>query len=73
MSNQNQTTFKFTPPDLSICKSYEIFTKELRIWEVTSDVPKVKMGALVASKLPNEYNQKKNIRDKFYSYEIFKT
>ena len=65
MSKQNQTSFKFIPPDLAKCKSFEIFNKELRIWEVTSEVPKEKMGALVASKLTNEYNQKKNFRDKF--------
>ena len=45
-------SYKVTPPDLGSCKSYEIFQKELAVWELTTPVPEEKMGAVIASMLP---------------------
>lgn len=59
-------SYKVTPPDLGSCKSYEIFQKELAIWELTTPVPEEKMGAVIASMLPNDSKLKKDLKDKFF-------
>ena len=40
-------SYKVTPPDLKEAKSYEIFLKELLIWEITTPVPEEKKGAVI--------------------------
>ena len=40
--------------------------KELTIWETITDVPKVKQGAILAARLPNESKLKKDLKDKFF-------
>ena len=62
----SNSSYKIIPPDLAVCKSYEIYKKELAIFEITTDLPKAKLGAVVASRLPNDCALKKNLRDKFY-------
>ena len=57
---------KIIPPDLKDSKSYEIFKKELQIWEITTEVPKEKRGAVIAAKLPNDSKLKKDLKDKFF-------
>ena len=59
-------SYKVTPPDLGSCKSYEIFQKELAIWELTTPVLEEKMGAVIASLLPNDSKLKKDLKDKFF-------
>ena len=59
-------SYKVLPPDLKDCKSYEIYLKELTIWETITDVPKVKQGAILAARLPNESKLKKDLKDKFF-------
>ena len=59
-------SFKITPPDLSACKSFEIFQKELQVWELTTDLPEEKRGAIIASMLPNDSKLKKDLKDKFF-------
>ena len=54
------------PPDLKDCKSYEVYLKELTILETSTDVPKVKQGAILAARLPNESKLKKGLKDKFF-------
>ena len=54
------------PPDLKDCKSYEVYLKELTIWETITDVPKAKQGAILAARLPNESKLKKDLKDKFF-------
>ena len=55
-----------TPPDLKDCRSYDIFRKQLQIWELTTPVPEEKKGAIIAGNLPNDYEQKKDLKDKFF-------
>ena len=59
-------SYKVTPPDLGSCKSFEIFQKELEIWELTTPVPEDKRGAVIASMLPNDSKLKKDLKDKFF-------
>ena len=59
-------SYKVLPPDLKECKSYEVYLKELTIWETITDVPKVKQGAILAARLPNESKLKKDLKDKFF-------
>ena len=59
-------SYKVLPPDLKDCKSYEVYLKELTIWETITDVPKVKQGAILAARLPNESKLKKDLKDKFF-------
>ena len=54
------------PPDLKDCKSYEVYRKELAIWETITDIPKEKRGAILAARLPNESKLKKDLKDKFF-------
>ena len=58
-------SYKVLPPDLKECKSYEVYLKELTIWETITDVPKEKQGAILAARLPNESKLKKDLKDKF--------
>ena len=59
-------SYKVLPPDLKDCKSYEVYLKELTIWETITDVPKAKQGAILAARLPNESKLKKDLKDKFF-------
>ena len=59
-------SYKITPPDRSSCKSFEIFQKELQVWELTTDLPEEKRGAIIASMLPNDSKLKKDLKDKFF-------
>ena len=59
-------SYKVTPPDLKNSKSYELFKKELVIWEMTTPVPEEKRGAVIAALLPNDCNLKKDLKDKFF-------
>ena len=59
-------SYKSLPPDLKDSKSYEIFKKELQIWEITTGVPEGKRGAVIAAKLPNDSKLKKDLKDKFF-------
>ena len=59
-------SYKVLPPDLKECKSYEVYLKELTIWETITDVPKEKQGAILAARLPNESKLKKDLKDKFF-------
>ena len=59
-------SYKVTPPDLKDSKSYELFLKELKIWEITTPVPEEKQGAVIASLLPNDCKLKKDLKDKFF-------
>ena len=59
-------SYKVTPPDLKHCKSYEVFKKELEIWELTTPVPEEKKGAVIASLLPNDCKLKKDLKDTFF-------
>ena len=64
-------SFKVLPSDLKDCKSYEVYRKELAIRETITDIPKEKRGAILAARLPNESNLKKDLKDKFFeSVEI---
>ena len=53
-------------PDLKNSKSYELFKKELEIWEITTPVPEEKRGAVIAALLPNDCLLKKDLKDKFF-------
>ena len=57
---------KVTPPDLKDSKSYDIFHKELLIWEITTPVPDEKKGAVIVGGLPNDCSLKKDLKDKFF-------
>ena len=59
-------SYKVTPPDLKNSKSYELFKKELDIWEITTPVPEEKRGAVIAALLPNDCKLKKDLKDKFF-------
>ena len=59
-------SYKVTPPDLRNSKSYELFKKELDIWEITTPVPEEKRGAVIAALLPNDCKLKKDLKDKFF-------
>ena len=59
-------TYRVEPPDLKTCKSFEIFQKELEIWELTTPVPEEKRGAIIAAGLPNDSKLKRDLRDKFF-------
>ena len=59
-------TYRVEPPDLRTCKSFEIFQKELEVWELTTPVPEQKRGAIIAAGLPNDCKLKKDLRDKFF-------
>ncbi len=59
-------SYKVTPPDLKDSKSYDIFKKELEIWEITTPVPDEKKGAVIAGLLPNDCKLKKDLKDKFF-------
>ena len=59
-------SFRLSPPDLKDCKSYEVYQKELAIWETITDIPKEKRGAILAARLPNESKLKKDLKDKFF-------
>ena len=59
-------SYKVTPPDLKEAKSYEIYLKELLIWEITTPVPDEKKGAVIAGGLPNDSHLKKDLKDKFF-------
>ena len=59
-------SYKVSPPDLKEAKSYEIFLKELLIWEITTPVPDEKKGAVIAGGLPNDCKLKKDLKDKFF-------
>ena len=59
-------SYKVLPPDLKESKSYEIFKKELQIWETTTPVPKDKQGAVIASGLPDDCRFKKDLKDIFF-------
>ena len=59
-------SYKVTPPDLKASKSYELFKKELDIWEITTPVPEEKRGAVIAALLPNDCKLKKDLKDKFF-------
>ena len=59
-------SFRLLPPDLKDCKSYEVYQKELAIWETITDIPKEKRGAILAARLPNESKLKKDLKDKFF-------
>ena len=59
-------SFRVLPPDLKDCKSYEVYQKELAIWETITDIPKEKRGAILAARLPNESKLKKDLKDKFF-------
>ena len=54
-------SYKVLPPDLKDCKSYEVFLKELTIWETITDVAKAKQGAILAARLPNESKLKEGL------------
>ena len=58
--------YKVTPPDLKESKSYEIYLKELLIWEITTPVPDEKKGAVIAGTLPNDCKLKRDLKDKFF-------
>ena len=58
--------YKVKPPDLKETKSYEIYLKELLIWEITTPVPEEKKGAVIAGDLPNDYSLKKDLEDIFF-------
>ena len=47
-------------------KSYELFKKELDIWEITSPVLEEKRGAVITALLPNDCLLKKDLKDKFF-------
>ena len=59
-------SFRVLPPDLKDCKSYEVYRKELAIWETITDIPKEKRGAILAARLPNESHLKKDLKDRFF-------
>ena len=66
-------SYKVTPPDLKQSKSYELFKKELDIWEITTPVPEEKQGAVIAALLPNDCMLKKDLKDKFFETVDVKT
>ena len=66
-------SYKVTPPDLKQSKSYELFKKELDIWEITTPVPEEKRGAVIAALLPNDCMLKKDLKDKFFETVDVKT
>ena len=63
---KTKMSYKVTPPDLRNSKSYELFKKELDIWEITTPVPEEKRGAVIAALLPNDCKLKKDLKDKFF-------
>ena len=54
-------TYKVQPPDLGDAKSYEIYKNELKVWELITQVPKEKRGAVIAASLPNDCSLKKDL------------
>ena len=46
------------PTDLKDCKIYEVYRKELAIWETNTDIEE-EGGAILAVRLPNESKLKK--------------
>ena len=59
-------TYRVEPPDLKTCKSFEIFQKELEIWELTTPVPEEKRRAIIAAGLPNDSKLKRDLIDKLF-------
>ena len=55
-------TYKVQPPDLRDAKSYEIFKRELEVWQCITPVPEDKRGAVIAAALPNDSEFKKDLR-----------
>ena len=60
-----EMSYKVTHPDQRNSKSYELFKKELDIWEITTPVPEEKRGAVIAALLPNDCQLKKDLKDKW--------
>ena len=58
-------SFRVLPPDLTDCRSCEVYRKELAIWDTSTDIPKEKRGAILAARLPDESKLKKDL-DKFF-------
>ena len=59
--------YKVTPPDLETCKTFDVYLKKLKVWELTTPAPKEKLGSIIAASLPNESNRwKKGLQDKFF-------
>ena len=59
--------YKVTPPDLESSKSFDVYLKQLKVWEATTPAPKEKHGAIIASTLPNDSKKfKSELQDKFY-------
>ena len=42
------------PPTLDECSCFDMYKKKLRLWEMTSDIPVHKMGALNIHSLPDK-------------------
>ena len=59
-------SFRLLPPDLKDCKSYEVYRKELAIWETITDIPKEKRGAILAARLLDESKLRKDLKAKFF-------
>ena len=54
------------PPDLEECQSYEDYSKQLEVWELTTSCTAARMGAMVADSLSNKSRFKPGLKSKFF-------
>ena len=59
-------SYKVRSPNLKKSESYELFQKELGIWEITTPVLEEKQGAVITVLLPNDCKLKKDLKDKVF-------
>ena len=62
--------FRVLPPDLTDCRSCEVYRKELAIWDTSKDIPKEKRGAILAARLPDESKLKKDLAKFFEIVDV---
>ena len=63
-------SFRVLPPDLTDCRSCEVYRKELAIWDTSTDIPKEKRGAILAARLPDESKLKKDLAKFFEIVDV---
>ena len=56
---KTKMSYKVTPPDLKISKSYVLLRKENEVRELTTPAPEEKRGAVSTVLLPNVFDQRK--------------